>query len=120
MDSFEIFVKAMPPSLSELKVLPSFCFAFKIPGDRAASNTALCHFLSEWRHGKILPRSYGSVYIVLDSVPSKVELRPRPIAHHGLLKCKNLLLLPGSDAYGKVKIATTKDFCLLLRSVFVR
>ena len=38
MVSFEIFVKAMPPSLSELKVLPSFCFAFKIPDDVAASN----------------------------------------------------------------------------------
>ena len=37
--SFEIFVKAMPPSLSELKVLPSFCFAFKIPDDMAASTT---------------------------------------------------------------------------------
>ena len=41
MVSFEIFVKAMPPSLSELKVLPSFCFAFKIPDDVAASNTYL-------------------------------------------------------------------------------
>ena len=38
MVSFEIFVKAMPPSLSELKVLPSFCFAFKIPDDVTASN----------------------------------------------------------------------------------
>ena len=38
MVSFEIFVKAMPPSLSELKVLPSFCFAFKIPDDRAVTN----------------------------------------------------------------------------------
>ena len=37
MVSFEIFVKAMPPSLSELKVLLSFCFAFKIPDDVAAS-----------------------------------------------------------------------------------
>ena len=37
MVSFEIYVKAMPPSLSELKVLPSFCFAFKIPDDVAAS-----------------------------------------------------------------------------------
>ena len=41
MVSFEIFVKAMPPSLSELKVLPSFCFAFKIPDDRAVTNTDL-------------------------------------------------------------------------------
>ena len=38
MVSFEIFVKAMPPSLSELKVLPSFCFAFKIPDDVAITS----------------------------------------------------------------------------------
>ena len=38
MVSFEIFVKAMPPSLSELKVLASFCFAFKIPDDVTASS----------------------------------------------------------------------------------
>ena len=38
MVSFEIFVKAMPPSLSELKVLPSFCFAFKIPDDVTVTN----------------------------------------------------------------------------------
>ena len=29
----------MSPSISELKVLPSFCFAFKIPDDRAVTNT---------------------------------------------------------------------------------
>ena len=39
MVSFEIFVKAMPPSLSELKVLSSFCFAFKIPDDVTATTT---------------------------------------------------------------------------------
>ena len=44
MVSLEIFVKAMPPSLSELKVLPSFCFAFKIPDDVAASNIYLEKF----------------------------------------------------------------------------
>ena len=38
MVSFEIFVKAMLPSLLELKVLPSFCFAFKIPDDRAVTS----------------------------------------------------------------------------------
>ena len=37
MVSFEIFVKSMPPSLSELKVTPSFCFPFKIPDDPTAS-----------------------------------------------------------------------------------
>ena len=38
MVSFEIFVKSMPPSLSELKVITSFCFAFKIPDDVTATN----------------------------------------------------------------------------------
>ena len=37
MLSFENFVKSMPPSLSELKVTPSFCFAFKFPDDPTAS-----------------------------------------------------------------------------------
>ena len=39
MVSFENFVKSMPPSLSELKVTPSFCFPFKIPDDQTATNT---------------------------------------------------------------------------------
>ena len=38
MVSFENFVKSMPPSLLELKVTPSFCFAFKIPDDPTATN----------------------------------------------------------------------------------
>jgi hypothetical protein len=38
MVSFENFVKSMPPSLSELKAIPSFCFAFKIPDDLTATN----------------------------------------------------------------------------------
>ena len=37
MLSFENFVKSMPPSLSELKVMPSFCFAFKIPDNVTAT-----------------------------------------------------------------------------------
>jgi hypothetical protein len=37
MVSFEIFVKSMPPSLSELKVTPIFCIAFKIPDDPTAT-----------------------------------------------------------------------------------
>ena len=34
---FEIFVKSMTSCLSKLEVTPSFCFAFKIPDDVAAS-----------------------------------------------------------------------------------
>ena len=37
MVSFENFVKSMPPSLSELKVTPNFCFPFKIPDDPTAT-----------------------------------------------------------------------------------
>ena len=55
MVSFEIFVKAMPPSLWELKVLPSFCFAFKIPDGVAVTTTYTIHrdfeprWLNNWR-----------------------------------------------------------------------
>ena len=38
MVSFENVVKSMLPSLSKLKVTPTFCFAFKIPDDVTASN----------------------------------------------------------------------------------
>ena len=41
MVSFENFVKLVSPILSEFKVTPSFCFAFKIPDDVTASNTHL-------------------------------------------------------------------------------
>ena len=39
MVSFENFVKSMPPSLSELNVIPSFCFSFKIPDDPTATTS---------------------------------------------------------------------------------
>ena len=38
MVSFDNFVKSMPPSLSEAKVTPSFCFPFKIPDNPTATN----------------------------------------------------------------------------------
>ena len=38
MISFENFVKSLPPSLSELKVKPIFCFPIKIRDDPTASN----------------------------------------------------------------------------------
>ena len=47
MVSFEKFVKSMPPSLSELKVIHSFCFAFKIPDDVTATNI---HIIIYFRH----------------------------------------------------------------------
>ena len=47
MLSFENFVKLMPPSLSELKVTPSFCFAFKIPNDPTATKLYLGSCLYE-------------------------------------------------------------------------
>ena len=56
MVSFEIFVKAMLPSLLELKVLPSFCFAFKIPDDVAASIIYTVPLI-------FIP-AYGSVFVI--------------------------------------------------------
>ena len=44
MVSFEFVIKSMPPSLSELKVTPSFCFPFKIPDDPTATSM-YCHDL---------------------------------------------------------------------------
>ena len=41
MVSFENFAKSMSPSLSELKVIPSFCFAFKIPDDVTATTVCI-------------------------------------------------------------------------------
>ena len=37
MVSFEKKLKSMTPSLLELKITPSFCFAFKIPDDVTAT-----------------------------------------------------------------------------------
>ena len=37
MVSFENFVKSLPPSLSELKVKPIFCFPIEIRDDPTAS-----------------------------------------------------------------------------------
>ena len=37
MISFENSVKSMTPFLLELKVTPSFCYAFKIPDDVTAT-----------------------------------------------------------------------------------
>ena len=53
MVSFEIFVKAMPPSLSELKVKPIFCFPIKIRDDPTASSiylTSLFTILADTPH----------------------------------------------------------------------
>ena len=74
MVSFEIFVKAMPPSLSELKVLPSFCFAFKIPDDVTASNNYSC----------IHHHSKKYIYCV------RVYVLPYKICNVNLLRAKNL------------------------------
>ena len=63
MVSFEIFVKSMLPSLSELKALPSFCFAFKIPDDLAVTNRErhshllnLCQFADAMQFETILQK----------------------------------------------------------------
>ena len=67
MVSFEIFVKAMPPSLSELKVLPSFYFAFKIPDDRAVTITGTIK--------KVLSRNEnGRIFLTVSVLHIKVKI----------------------------------------------
>ena len=70
MVSFENFVKSMPPSLSELKVTPSFCFPFKIPDDPTATIiyceriiTLLCPF--SYLISKTIVQFCGVVSIVI-------------------------------------------------------
>ena len=55
--SFENFVKSMPPSLSELKVTPSFSFAFKIPDDRAVTNN---YSVENLRNQSVINRSFAN------------------------------------------------------------
>ena len=74
MVSFEIFVKSMPPSLLEVRVIPSFCFAFKIPDDVTATTKYLC------MHVKLkgflepalrsLPRTFSTVFVSELKAPS--------------------------------------------------
>ena len=47
MVSFENFVKSLPPSLSELKVKPIFCFPIKIRDDPTASNMYVWEVLTD-------------------------------------------------------------------------
>ena len=70
MLSFENFVKSMPPSLSELKVTPSFCFAFKIPDDRVVTNkyheTLLFRDISE--------KYFTPVHEIKDSLLERISM----------------------------------------------
>ena len=71
MVSFEIFVKAMPPSLSELKVLPSFCFAFEIPDNRAVTNNYLLNELHIFPSRKYLNKGV-EVHNLLHTVHNSI------------------------------------------------
>ena len=83
MVSFEIFVKAMPPSLSELKVLHSFCFAFKIPDERAVTNTYKENTLRCCIVEISDCVSLGSFFNYVDQNVSIIEHIPTPDYHWG-------------------------------------
>ena len=59
MVSFEIFVKAMPPSLLELKVLLNFCFPIKIRDDRAVTNKYTVNLLINFLDS-LVPNMYSN------------------------------------------------------------
>ena len=52
MISFENFVKSVTPSLSELKVTPSFCLAFKIPDAMTEINAYITISEKSFLNGK--------------------------------------------------------------------
>ena len=83
MVSFEIFVKSMPPSLSELKVLPSFFFAFKIPDDHAVTST---YYVDKcWILQLFVTFCWKLIDVCNELITSKGRNRPwvwHPIWHH--------------------------------------
>ena len=64
MVSFENFVKSMPPSLSKLKVTPSFCFPFKIPDDPTATTLDHVELLELYSHEFKLSVDSSDIVIV--------------------------------------------------------
>ena len=86
----------MPPSLSELKVTPSFCFPFKIPDDPTATNNYLA---SPFK--KLVPRLPKTIkkFIIFFSKPKDFYKRLRPSI---------ILLITQTQGLDK------SSFCLLL------
>ena len=84
----------MQPSLSELKVLPSFCFAFKIPDHRAVTNTYV-----------------GENWSLVNPIPTikKSYIKDHPRAESALVYMKSTLGLSlyDSDVPGGVVVSTT-------------
>ena len=72
MVSFENFVKSVPPSLSELKVKPSFCFPIKIRDDPTASiaeGVLFAPLLLQRLESAALPSGHEPLY-------SSIHIRP--------------------------------------------
>ena len=69
MVSFENFVKSLPPSLSELKVKPIFCFPIKIRDDRAASSNYIVPNINNSRHSR--GKWYRWLCLIFLQLPSR-------------------------------------------------
>ena len=80
MVSFESFVKSIP-SLSELKVTPSFCFALKIPDDPTTSNVYAIQGRHQCGQGQV-------------KLPLYVGASPLPPTHSVLQNQGKTLVLP--------------------------
>ena len=75
MLSCENFVKSMPPSLSESKATPSFCFPFKIPDDPTATTKYLCSMYTP-KH----KMSRISVWHIIWEIGARVKKIKRPLS----------------------------------------
>ena len=110
MVSFEDVVKLMLPSLTELKVTPSFCFAFKIPDEPTAttiySNGTSKHFpnpFDEYTQSPIIrtspirlnPEILGKFKTrALDRSNLRTTSKNLRTASAQIFKAKNQVLLP--------------------------
>ena len=103
MVSFEIFVKAMPPSLLELKVLLCFCFAFKIPDDVAVTNTYLSDNILHCRVINIKAHRLYHAYVKMNAVIFfHLKIEPEIIA----MSCVKIVETAGT--YLKSNISRSK------------
>ena len=84
---FKFFVKSMPSWLLKLKVMPSFCFPFKIPDSLTATNK---HWTLQWQTSMDLSRLVADLLYSIQVYKNKKTLSAM-ISTHCDLDCVGTL-----------------------------